>query len=867
MIVRTLSASTIVPQQLYVERAADRQLRSIIAEMGRPGYILVARQMGKTNLLLNMKREQSDSLVLYLDLSNRFASARSWFRNVIDRLMELSEDLEVAKGVIDAQRAGDRVEPNVEFDRHLRRLLKMTAQKIIIILDEIDSLVTTEYSDVILAQVRSMYFSRISYEEYERLTYVLSGVAEPSDLIKDKNISPFNIGEKIYLYNFDRSEFAEFVKKARLALSSTVADRIFEWTRGNPRMTWDICSELELVAFNSPGLTQEQVDEAVKKLYLRDYDRAPVDHIRILATSDSHIRNALVEIRYGKYEFLDAKMKSRLYLAGITNSAAETNAELANKIVDLALSEDWIAAVNLANAGPSSLAIDSYESANYSAAVEQYEKILSALPNSDDFSLTDRVSLGMSYLYTGNTVSALRELEHALARISDEVEAQKVQLFIGVAQVTLNNVAQGLQSLWKASNGPVLSVVQHAVLESIPAMLKLGVNKNGSAALKISSDLIDELNMTVNSGNADVKERLVSALYCRAKVYQALRNVRSANVDIEAALPLSSRDMLPTLTLCKYQLCVDGSEKKRLAVQLCDQIVLPRVRIQAGHDLSLNFNKRYLLQALLVLSSHGMIEEFSRVAGYCAESVFKNRLSSFSSIVSLYDELNDEESQVKFSSVLAFATRNLIGGARDIFERVRVLMLVTYRSQGTNLAEFGDLYLHDLEICEDFPSDFFTDFHAAAFLRLSDLLSRTRNVALSSRLYTQWNRFRASAVIDSFWMVYLDYQEMVFRKDFDDLSSARLIAALVVEGTEPEKESQFQEVEWNAVLSFRKQALKLIYDKPHGIVPLREQESDPFRSYSRNDRVVVQYPNLSPVEKKFKVVEADLRSGVCTLVR
>src|SRR4051794_38027578 len=85
-----LGRSTIVPPSLYVKRSADHQLAEIIEEMGRPGYILVARQMGKTNLLLNMKREQEacGKLVYYFDLSNRFDTVRGFFRNVIDVILE-----------------------------------------------------------------------------------------------------------------------------------------------------------------------------------------------------------------------------------------------------------------------------------------------------------------------------------------------------------------------------------------------------------------------------------------------------------------------------------------------------------------------------------------------------------------------------------------------------------------------------------------------------------------------------------------------------------------------------------------------------------------------------------------------------------
>ena len=56
-----LKPCTIIPPELYVIREADKQLRNVLHDMGRPGYILVARQMGKTNLLLNAKRELEDA--------------------------------------------------------------------------------------------------------------------------------------------------------------------------------------------------------------------------------------------------------------------------------------------------------------------------------------------------------------------------------------------------------------------------------------------------------------------------------------------------------------------------------------------------------------------------------------------------------------------------------------------------------------------------------------------------------------------------------------------------------------------------------------------------------------------------------------
>ncbi len=65
---KILKPYTIIPEELYVQRDADKQVRNIIADMGRPGYVLVSRQMGKTNLLLNAKSklETSNDAFIYI---------------------------------------------------------------------------------------------------------------------------------------------------------------------------------------------------------------------------------------------------------------------------------------------------------------------------------------------------------------------------------------------------------------------------------------------------------------------------------------------------------------------------------------------------------------------------------------------------------------------------------------------------------------------------------------------------------------------------------------------------------------------------------------------------------------------------------
>jgi hypothetical protein len=239
---RRLRPATVIPPDLYVQRAADLQLRDAIRDMGRPPYVLVSRQMGKTNLLIHAKRslEQKDDLFVYLDISNRFPEPRAFFRHIIDSAVRLRVLPSSCLNDIRRARSKDNL-PHLEYEASLRAILSHLVGRFVIILDEIDALTGSRFSDQVFSEIRSTYFSRTNYDDLQRLTYVLAGVAEPTDLIKDKAVSPFNIGEKIYLDDFTTRNIAEFTTKAGLLFPDEVLDTIFAWTGGNPRMVWDVC--------------------------------------------------------------------------------------------------------------------------------------------------------------------------------------------------------------------------------------------------------------------------------------------------------------------------------------------------------------------------------------------------------------------------------------------------------------------------------------------------------------------------------------------------------------------------------------------------------------------------------------------------
>lgn len=349
---KRLRQLTIIPKDLYVEREADRQLSSIISNMGRPGFVLVARQMGKTNLLLNAKHnlEATGDSFVYIDASNSFPDVRSFFRNIIDVFIDTNEGIDSIVSVADRinhLRASQSKLPHKEHELELREVLRAIQNKLIICVDEIDALKKCDYSDQVFAFIRSIYFSgRSNFKEFERVTYILSGVAEPAEIIKNKDISPFNIGEKIYLDDFSMLETRTLLEKSQIEIGEDALKHLHSLTNGHPRITWDISSKIEDLIRRGEQATPSKIDYIVRSLYFSEIDTAPIDHIKDIVESNKEIRDAIISIHYGKSEGIPESTKTRLYLYGITQSGFDTAPpRFKNKIIEEALSEKFLLAI------------------------------------------------------------------------------------------------------------------------------------------------------------------------------------------------------------------------------------------------------------------------------------------------------------------------------------------------------------------------------------------------------------------------------------------------------------------------------------------------------------------------------------------
>jgi tetratricopeptide (TPR) repeat protein len=258
----------------YVKRPADDELLKL-ALAGKFGHVLTPRQMGKSSLMVRTARllQQQGVRTAIIDLTRiGHVKVDQWYLNL---LTELKENLNLAVDLPGWWAANAPLGPVKSFINFLRQVvLTEIGEQVVIFIDEIDTTLSLPFSDDFFAAVRATYNARAGDPEFGRLTFVLFGVATPSDLIKDRARAPFNIGRGIDLEDFSRENtraLQQGLKDIHPEHGEAIFTRIYHWTNGHPYLTQKLC--LAAAEMGSGAWSDERVDALVDKLFLSDEAR------------------------------------------------------------------------------------------------------------------------------------------------------------------------------------------------------------------------------------------------------------------------------------------------------------------------------------------------------------------------------------------------------------------------------------------------------------------------------------------------------------------------------------------------------------------------------------------------------------------
>ena len=211
------SGAVKLDDRFYVERDVDLELAEALKMPGETITIRASRQVGKTSLLtrgIQQGRRQFDARVVYFDLQEAGREATVSLDAFLHTLAvhifdELDLDLDLIAPAWNSQlQAQQKLKKLLE-----RHVLTSDDRPVLLAMDEIDRLQFTDFHVDFFGLLRSWHNRRASQPIWNKLTIIMAISTEPYLLIDNLNQSPFNVGQRLHLHDFDAAQVADLIAR------------------------------------------------------------------------------------------------------------------------------------------------------------------------------------------------------------------------------------------------------------------------------------------------------------------------------------------------------------------------------------------------------------------------------------------------------------------------------------------------------------------------------------------------------------------------------------------------------------------------------------------------------------------------------
>ena len=192
---------------LYIPRPSDELLAQALRRKDTIVLVKGGRQMGKTSLVARglLQARDSGATVIYSDLQKLNNSDLTNIQHFYFSLARmLADQLDLDTDIEDTWK--DRSAPSVNFERYLKKqVMPKSTGHLFWALDEVDRLFTTDFGSEVFGLFRSWHNERATNPDtpLKDLTMIISYATEAHLFIADPNQSPFNVGTRLELRDFN----------------------------------------------------------------------------------------------------------------------------------------------------------------------------------------------------------------------------------------------------------------------------------------------------------------------------------------------------------------------------------------------------------------------------------------------------------------------------------------------------------------------------------------------------------------------------------------------------------------------------------------------------------------------------------------
>jgi hypothetical protein len=196
----------------YARRREDGAAENCLAQPGSTIVVKGPRQSGKSSLLarLHAQSKRAERRSVYLDFQTfdepQLASLHAVLLTLARRIARAFKTTLQPTDLWDSDLLGEKG----SFAEFLgRAVLDGASSPVVLILDEVDRLFDRSYRGDFFAAVRGWHNNRATEESWDNLHLVLGHATDPALWIENLNESPFNVGDRLRLGDFQPDQVAD----------------------------------------------------------------------------------------------------------------------------------------------------------------------------------------------------------------------------------------------------------------------------------------------------------------------------------------------------------------------------------------------------------------------------------------------------------------------------------------------------------------------------------------------------------------------------------------------------------------------------------------------------------------------------------